>query len=127
MCSRVVTRLENVDDRNPQISVEQASGQPGLSASKACVCDVSRSDREPQGLNPHAVRQAACGWIKIPSHKARFVLQEFISPCYGEVWPARNATGSMSAVEIGHRISFDHDWRYQCEFDELKKLPDVIR
>jgi serine/threonine protein kinase len=44
---------------------------------------------------------------------------------YGEVWLARSATGSLRAVKIVSRQSFDHDRPYEREFDGLKRFEPV--
>ncbi|MBI3416308.1 MAG: protein kinase [Verrucomicrobia bacterium] len=44
---------------------------------------------------------------------------------YGEVWLARNALGSLRAVKVVHRQSFDHDKPYEREFEGLKKFEPI--
>src|SRR5207244_5377517 len=41
---------------------------------------------------------------------------------YGEVWLARSALGSLRAVKVVYRKSFDHDRPYEREFEGLKKF-----
>jgi serine/threonine protein kinase len=41
---------------------------------------------------------------------------------YGEVWLARTALGSLRAVKVVYRKSFDHDRPYEREFEGLKKF-----
>src|SRR5207244_3248832 len=44
---------------------------------------------------------------------------------YGEVWLARSALGSLRAVKVVHRKSFDHDRPYEREFAGLKKFEPI--
>src|SRR5947208_12218205 len=44
---------------------------------------------------------------------------------YGEVWLARSAIGSLRAVKVVHRKSFDHDRPYEREFEGLKKFEPI--
>ncbi|MBI4325960.1 MAG: hypothetical protein HY674_11930 [Chloroflexi bacterium] len=44
---------------------------------------------------------------------------------YGEVWLARNALGSLRAVKVVHRQSFDHDKPYEREFNGLKNFEPI--
>ncbi|MBI4661009.1 MAG: serine/threonine protein kinase [Verrucomicrobia bacterium] len=44
---------------------------------------------------------------------------------YGEVWLARNALGSLRAVKVVHRKSFDHDKPYEREFEGLKQFEPI--
>jgi serine/threonine protein kinase len=41
---------------------------------------------------------------------------------YGEVWLARSALGSLRAVKVVYRKSFDHDRPYEREFEGLKQF-----
>ena len=44
---------------------------------------------------------------------------------YGEVWLARNALGSLRAVKVVYRKSFDHGRPYEREFEGLKKFEPI--
>src|SRR5512140_689101 len=44
---------------------------------------------------------------------------------YGEVWLARGVTGSLRAVKIVRRSSFDEDRPYEREFAGLKSFEPV--
>ena len=56
---------------------------------------------------------------QIPDHE---ILRRVGIGAYGEVWLARNATGSYRAVKVVHRSSFDSDRPYQREFGGIKKF-----
>jgi WD40 repeat protein/serine/threonine protein kinase len=53
------------------------------------------------------------------------LLQRIGRGSYGEVWLARNALGSLRAVKIVYRRSFDHDKPYEREFAGLKSFEPV--
>src|SRR5438552_2908071 len=55
----------------------------------------------------------------IPDHQ---LLRLIGRGSYGEVWLARSATGSLRAVKVVYRKSFDHDRPYEREFEGLKKF-----
>ena len=44
---------------------------------------------------------------------------------YGDVWLACSAIGSLRAVKVFHRKSFDHDRPYEREFEGLKKFEPI--
>src|SRR5262245_53814277 len=46
---------------------------------------------------------------------------------YGEVWLARNVTGSLVALKIVHRTAFDHDRPFEREFDGIKQFEPISR
>lgn len=46
---------------------------------------------------------------------------------YGEVWLARSVTGTLRAIKIVWRKSFDHDRTYEREFAGLKKFEPLSR
>jgi serine/threonine protein kinase len=58
----------------------------------------------------------------IPDHE---LLQRVGRGSYGEVWLSRNALGSLRAVKIVYRSSFDHDRPYEREFEGLKKFEPI--
>src|ERR1043165_4271890 len=58
----------------------------------------------------------------IPDHE---LLQRVGSGSYGEVWLARNTLGSLRAVKIVYRRSFDHEKPYEREFEGLKKFEPI--
>lgn len=60
-----------------------------------------------------ALAESACPPPVIPDHE---LLQRIGRGSYGEVWLARNALGSLRAVKIVYRKSFDHDRPYEREF-----------
>src|SRR5262245_60673895 len=46
---------------------------------------------------------------------------------YGEVWLARNITGSFVALKIVHRAAFDHDRPFEREFEGIKRFEPISR
>ena len=46
---------------------------------------------------------------------------------YGEVWLARNLTGSFVALKIVRRASFDHDRPFGREFEGIKRFEPISR
>jgi eukaryotic-like serine/threonine-protein kinase len=55
----------------------------------------------------------------VPDHE---LLRSIGIGSYGEVWLARSAIGSLRAVKVVYRDSFDHDRPYEREFEGLKKF-----
>src|SRR5436305_11972841 len=46
---------------------------------------------------------------------------------YGEVWLARNLTGSFVALKIVRRDAFDHDRPFDREFEGIKRFEPISR
>src|SRR5689334_14058158 len=46
---------------------------------------------------------------------------------YGEVWLARNLTGSFVAVKVVRRGAFDHDRPFEREFEGIKRFEPISR
>jgi hypothetical protein len=46
---------------------------------------------------------------------------------YGEVWLARNVTGSFVAVKVVTRRVFDHDRPFEREFEGIKRFEPISR
>jgi serine/threonine protein kinase/Tfp pilus assembly protein PilF len=46
---------------------------------------------------------------------------------YGEVWIARNVTGSFVAVKVVARGAFDHDRPFEREFEGIKRFEPISR
>jgi tetratricopeptide (TPR) repeat protein len=46
---------------------------------------------------------------------------------YGEVWLARNVTGSWVAVKLVTRSAFDHDRPFEREFEGIKRFEPISR
>ncbi|HRI14986.1 MAG TPA: serine/threonine-protein kinase [Verrucomicrobiota bacterium] len=58
----------------------------------------------------------------IPDHQ---LLHSIGRGSYGEVWLARSATGSLRAVKIVRRSSFDQDRPYEREFEGIKNFEPI--
>ena len=61
---------------------------------------------------------------EIPDHQ---LLHRIGSGSYGEVWMARNAIGTLRAVKIVHRQSFQHAEHFEREFKGLLKFEPISR
>jgi len=46
---------------------------------------------------------------------------------YGEVWLARNLTGSYFAVKVVYRRAFDHDRPFEREFEGIRRFEPISR
>src|SRR5438132_2628733 len=46
---------------------------------------------------------------------------------YGEVWLARNLTGSFVALKVVQRAAFDHDRPFEREFEGIKRFEPISR
>ena len=46
---------------------------------------------------------------------------------YGEVWLARNLTGSFVAVKVVWRRAFDHERPFEREFEGIKRFEPISR
>jgi tetratricopeptide (TPR) repeat protein len=59
---------------------------------------------------------------KVPDHA---LLRLIGAGSYGEVWLARTALGSLRAVKVVYRDSFDHDRPYEREFAGIKQFEPI--
>jgi serine/threonine protein kinase len=69
-----------------------------------------------------ALTESAFAPPVIPDHE---LLRHIGRGSYGEVWLARNVLGSLRAVKVVYRESFDHDKPYDREFDGLKQFEPI--
>ena len=60
----------------------------------------------------------------VPDHE---LLRRIGTGSYGEVWLARSALGTLRAVKVVHRASFDHDQPFEREFKGIQKFEPVSR
>src|SRR5215831_15276211 len=60
----------------------------------------------------------------IPDHE---LLKKIGGGSYGEVWLARNVMGTLRAVKIIYRSSFDHDRPFEREFEGIQKFEPLSR
>ena len=79
----------------------------------------SEEQATPPG-NPFAPRTAPA----VPDHE---LLRLIGRGAYGEVWLARNATGTLRAVKIVHRQSFQRAEHFEREFKGLLKFEPISR
>ncbi len=75
------------------------------------------------------------GWVPLPAEQALplpvipdyTVLRRIGGGAYGEVWLARNMTGSHFAIKVVHRRLFDHDRPYERELDGIQRFEPISR
>jgi serine/threonine protein kinase len=61
---------------------------------------------------------------RIPDHE---LLRRVGRGSYGEIWLARNVMGSLRAVKVVYRASFDSDRPYEREFSGLQEFEPISR
>ncbi len=75
------------------------------------------------------------GWGPLPSEQLLppsvipdyTVLRRIGGGAYGEVWLARNFTGSHFAIKVVHRCLFDHDRPYERELAGIRRFEPISR
>lgn len=60
----------------------------------------------------------------VPDHE---MLRRIASGSYGQVWLARNATGTYRAVKVIYRRGFERDRPYAREFEGIQKFEPISR
>ena len=88
-----------------------AEGGAGTSAPQR----VQQSLAEPSASQPAA---------SVPDHE---LLCRIGGGSYGDVWLAKNAVGTLRAVKVVHRKSFDRDEHFEREFRGLQKFEPLSR
>jgi serine/threonine protein kinase/Flp pilus assembly protein TadD len=78
----------------------------------------SAQDILPLTAGPHSVPP------KIPDHE---LIRRIGGGSYGEVWLARNAMGTLRAVKVVYRASFEQDKPYEREFAGIQKFEPISR
>ncbi len=79
--------------------------------------------RTPSGWTPLPAEQA----LPPPAIPDYTVLRRIGGGAYGEVWLARNLTGSHFAIKVVHRRLFDHDRPYEREFAGIQRFEPISR
>jgi tetratricopeptide (TPR) repeat protein len=75
------------------------------------------------------------GWGPLPSEQPLpppvipdySILRRIGGGAYGEVWLARNFTGSHLAIKVVHRCLFDHDRPYERELAGIRRFEPISR
>src|SRR6266545_471901 len=75
-------------------------------------------------MSPQAVTPLPRAGPPIPDYE---LLRPIGRGAYGEVWLARNVTGSWVALKIVHRSAFDHDRPFEREFEGIKRFEPISR
>ncbi|MBI2927555.1 MAG: protein kinase [Verrucomicrobia bacterium] len=87
--------------------------------------EQAATERAPQTpLAPHGDDRAPLPLPTIPDHT---LIKQIGRGSYGEVWLARNATGSYRAVKVVFRATFDADKPYEREFTGIKEFEPISR
>lgn len=71
-----------------------------------------------------ATQPSAAAHGSIPDYE---LLHPIGRGAYGEVWLARNLTGSRVALKIVRRAAFDHDRPFQREFEGIQRFEPISR
>ena len=79
--------------------------------------------RTPAGWAPLASEQP----LPPPAIPDYTVLRRIGGGAYGEVWLARNFTGSHFAIKVVHRCLFDHDRPYERELAGIRRFEPISR
>jgi len=79
--------------------------------------------RTPAGWGPLPTEQLLPPPV-IPDYT---VLRRIGGGAYGEVWLARNFTGSHFAIKVVHRCLFDHDRPYERELAGIRRFEPISR
>jgi eukaryotic-like serine/threonine-protein kinase len=79
--------------------------------------------RTPAGWAPLASEQP----LPPPAIPDYTVLRRIGGGAYGEVWLARNFTGSHFAIKVVHRCLFDHDRPYERELAGIQRFEPISR
>lgn len=74
--------------------------------------------------DPEAAARVGLGAPQVPDHT---LIRKIGQGSYGEVWLARNATGSWRAVKIIHRRLFSNERPYEREFRGLQAFEPLSR
>src|SRR5207244_8940637 len=62
--------------------------------------------------------------LQIPDHE---LMRRIGGGSYGEVWLAKNAVGTLRAVKIVHRQTFERAEHFEREFKGLQKFEPISR
>src|SRR6266487_5006815 len=84
---------------------------------------VQQSLAEPSGARP-APSDPQAARPSVPDHE---LIRLIGRGSYGQVWLAKNAVGTLRAVKIVHRQSFDRDEHFEREFRGLQKFEPLSR
>ena len=85
------------------------------------------SHRNEQTTEPGFVLPAVALTDTPPAIPDHTLIKQIGRGSYGEVWLARNATGSYRAVKVVYRATFDADKPYEREFTGIKEFEPISR
>src|SRR5439155_2465975 len=104
------------DAMNQSKATKGGSGTPVTGPAQQSFAEPSAprpAASEPQNTLP-----------SVPDHELLFRIG---GGSYGDVWLAKNAVGTLRAVKIVHRQSFDRDEHFEREFRGLQKFEPLSR
>src|SRR5437879_4585811 len=101
---------------NQNAGAEGRSGTPVTGPAQQSLAEPSGA--RPAPSDPQAARPS------VPDHE---LLCRIGGGSYGDVWLAKNAVGTLRAVKVVHRKSFDRDEHFEREFRGLQKFEPLSR
>ncbi len=100
----------------PGADLPPPSGSPPAAPSSSAARPLSDTP-QPLTLNPQPSAQ-------VPDHE---LLRRIGGGSYGDVWLAKSAVGTLRAVKIVHRHTFERDEHFEREFHGLQKFEPISR
>src|SRR5437899_13091668 len=101
---------------NQNAAAEGESGTPAAGRVQQSLAEPSAA--RPVASDPRDKRPS------VPDHE---LLRGIGGGSYGDVWLAKNAVGTLRAVKVVHRESFDRDEHFEREFRGLQKFEPLSR
>src|SRR2546422_5953673 len=101
---------------NQSEAAQNGAGTPVTGPPQQSFADPSGC--QPVTSDPQATRPS------VPDHE---LLRRIGGGSHGDVWLAKNAVGTLRAVKIVHRQSFDRDEHFEREFRGLQKFEPLSR
>src|SRR5437667_1367819 len=101
---------------NQNAAAEGGAGKPVTGPAQQSPAEPSAS--QPAASEPQDTRPS------VPDHE---LLSRIGGGSYGDVWLAKTAVGTLRAVKVVHRESFDRDEHFEREFRGLQKFEPLSR